>query len=426
MSRVLELFEELSKYRRGSGEAIEAYEFLLKFCAKAGAKTQTDKAGNILASIGTPKICLQSHYDMVELGDQPPKLLREGDWLRAKNGTLGADNGIGVALELALIEEGQEGDYLFTNDEEIGLIGANNLGVYPTAKQIINLDAEEEGVVTIGCAGGADYSLNALLAYEPIDDKAFKAYKIAAKDCAGGHSGVDIHRGIPSAIGEVCRYLFNHNARLVSLRGGERLNSIPKNAEAIAFLPIGAEPKNDDHIEIAPIDNPFKAISGSRKILSLLALVPSGVLGFDELYGIASRSCNFALVKTEGDRMELTLFARGASEADLDAIDLQIAALSEIGALALSPLGRYSSWKATKTPLADRLCSLMKEEGLSPKIGAIHAGLECGVLLSKIPHAQCASIGPTIEFPHSFSERVFLPSVDRLYQVVKRALRAGV
>ncbi|MDR0663974.1 MAG: hypothetical protein LBF86_00390 [Helicobacteraceae bacterium] len=424
MSRTLELFKELSKYRRGSGETKEGFEFLLGFCARTGAKTSSDAAGNILASIGAPKICFQSHYDMVVIGEHPPKILREGDWLRAANGTLGADNGIGAALMLALIEEGCEGDYLFTNDEEIGLIGANNLRVFPSATKIVNLDSEEEGAITIGCAGGADYLLSLPFSLEPIDEKAFRAYRVAAKGCVGGHSGVDIHRGIPNAIVEICRYLFNNGAKLASINGGERLNSIAKNAEAIAFFPIEVAPKNAEFIEIAPFNASFNAMINSRAILSALTLVPSGVLGYDARYNVTSRSNNLATIKTESDRLELTLFARGGSENDLDATDSQIAALAELGGFTLSRLGRYPSWSAVETPLSDLALTLMRAEGLSPKIGAIHAGLECGILIDKTPNAQCASIGPTIEFPHSDRERVFLPSVERLYRVAKRFVEA--
>ncbi|MDR2033398.1 MAG: hypothetical protein LBP89_02050 [Helicobacteraceae bacterium] len=422
MKRILELFEELNKRKRGSGDTIEAFNFLRDFCANAGAKVTTDKAGNILASIQTPKICLQSHYDLVALGDQPPSIVKDGEWLRAKNGTLGADNGIGVAIMLRLIEERVAGEYLFTNDEEIGLIGANNLSVIPTSKEIINLDSEDEGEIIIGCAGGADYLLTIPFSYEPIDAKRFCAYKIAAKNCDGGHSGVDIHRGIKSAIDEVCRYLFENEAKLVSFNGGERLNSIPKNAEAIAFLPIDFSPKDSESIRIFPIDAPPQAIKDNRKVLALLTLIPHGVYGFDSSYGVVSRSCNFAIINTLSDRLDLTLFARGNGEYDLKAIDAQITALSKLGDFNFTRLGYYPSWSAEKTPLADRILSLMSDQGLKPKIGAIHAGLECGILKSKSPNAECVSIGMTIRYPHSFQERVYLPSVERLYSLIKAVL----
>ncbi|MGE4295780.1 MAG: hypothetical protein AB7E49_08780 [Campylobacterales bacterium] len=423
MTRLLEIFETLTAIPRCSGNTTAALEYLIGFCRQSGATVKTDAAGNLLAAIGTPKICFQSHYDMVCIGDQPPVTLREGEWLRAKGGTLGADNGIGIAVMLWLIERGVSGEYLFTNDEEIGLIGANALETLPVAPLLINLDSEEEGVVTLGCAGGADFFLSRSLEFESIDTALFDAYEIRAKGCIGGHSGVDIHRGIAGALAEVCGWLFDHSARLVSLEGGERVNAIPREAKAIAWLPKKTVLKAAPHVEFKPCAASDRVIAGSNRLLAALAALPHGVLDWDNTHNVVCQSSNFALAKTADDRLEITLSVRGNTPKALEDAGRRVRAAAFLGGLEARSEGKYPPWPPEGGALADRMAELMRQAGLKPSMSVIHAGLECAVLKTKLPHTEMVSVGPTIRFPHSDRECVHLPSVERFLNLIQKAAR---
>ncbi|GHV04394.1 peptidase [Campylobacterota bacterium] len=423
MKRLLEIFEALNRTKRGSGDSAEAFRFLVDFCERSGAQTQSDRAHNILAIVGDGgRICLQAHYDMVALGDQPPTIKRDGDWLHAANGTLGADNGIGVALMLTLIAQGRAGEYLFTSDEEIGLNGARALEALPKAKMLLNLDSETEGEITIGCAGGADYTLTRSLKEIAIDHTRFRAVKITAKGCEGGHSGVDIDRGIASALVEICRTAKEHGGSLISLDGGERNNAIARNATAVALFAIDTVLRETKHTTIEPIQTPKTAYALDETLTAALAAVPHGVISRDPRYSVVERSCNFARAQTDYDRLTLTLFARGNSPDALEANDAVIALFAANNGFDLRCDGRYSSWQPKESLFAKEIEAVMRSERVAPKYGVIHAGLECGVLGEKLPSVQMVSIGPTIEAPHSYGERVFVPSIDRLLRVVQLLL----
>ncbi|MDR3163288.1 MAG: M20/M25/M40 family metallo-hydrolase [Helicobacteraceae bacterium] len=414
MNRFFEIFYELSSYPRSSGEAAAAREFICAFCERRGFPVASDSAGNLLVKVKTPKICLQAHYDMVVIGDHPPRVIRNGDYLRAQNGTLGADNGVGVALMLLLIERRIAGEYLFTNDEEIGLLGAKYLSVTPLSKTLINLDGEEEGAIIVGCAGGADYALSVPLEYSDAPS-GYQPYAASAKNCAGGHSGVDIDKNIRSALVEVSRFCFNHGALVASIDGGEKKNAISRRACAVAFFT--AAPQSGEFIDICPIEIERKVIKESPKLLKTLVSLPHGVLRRDE-NGVHA-SANFAMAETGADTLAISVSIRGHSFEALDEIDRQI---RQNRWSSIEKSAEYPPWQNGGGKTAKKTFDIMKSMGLPARFTVMHAGLECAFLKDKLPDTELFSIGPEIDFPHSDKERVRISSIKRFSETLERII----
>lgn len=233
LENVIHHFEMIAGTPHCSFETTGMKEKIIDFSKKNGFSVQEDKAGNLLCQKGNPSICLQSHYDMVCMGDAPTiELVSEAGWLKAKNSSLGADNGMGMAIMMTMMETHEHLECLFTNDEEVGLIGANNLELQLKATKLLNLDSEEENGVFIGCAGGVDIFGKTSLSWLPICDHCY-VYEVLVDDLPGGHSGVDIDKNIPSALKVLASALVDNDCALVEIEGGERNNSIPKRARAI-------------------------------------------------------------------------------------------------------------------------------------------------------------------------------------------------
>jgi len=230
MQEILDNFLTITKIARCSFHADKMELFLKEFAKEHGYGVKVDKAKNILVYAKEPKICLQAHYDMVCVGKAPDiEVVQEDNILRAKESSLGADNGIAIAMMMQLIKEGAQLEFLFSSDEEVGLIGAKNLELPIKSKYLLNLDSEDEAEVYIGCAGGVDLKLTKELT--PIEQKGY-CYEVSIKNLPGGHSGVDIDKGIPNAITNLAAFIKKHNAKIALFSGGERINSIPANASA--------------------------------------------------------------------------------------------------------------------------------------------------------------------------------------------------
>lgn len=418
MKRLLDIFYTFSGIEHGSGDTRMALEFLRTFCVSHGAKITVDRAGNLLATVGKPHLCLQAHYDMVAIGVHPPKPQLRSDYITARNGTLGADNGIAVALMLRLIEQEKYGEYLFTNDEEIGLKGANKLEVLPVSPFLINLDSEVEGAVVIGCAGGNDYTLTKQIKHTSVDAERFICHQVSAKNCEGGHSGVDIGKGIRSALAEVCDYTAAHQGQLLSLNGGERANSIAKNATAFAYFPKDIVFARSEYIDCVPSFTQEHIIKNGDRVLSSLVLLPHGVLNYDSQTNTVTQSANFATAKTADNILTVVLSVRGNSKEELEMLEHKAIAVAKLGGFSLQKTAKYPPWRTAKTGFVSFMISRMKEAGFTPEPYIMHAGLECAVLQEKLPNCKMVSIGPTIDFPHSFQERVYVPSVERLFNFI--------
>jgi len=234
MSKILQYFLELTQIPHCSHDTTQLREFLVGFASTRHYNVTIDAAKNILISKGHSKIALQGHYDMVCVGNAPDitTQIDEG-WLSAKDSSLGADNGIAIAMMMELMDRGVEAEFLLTNDEEVGLIGAKALDFELQSSCMLNLDSEDEAEVYIGCAGGED--IVATQTYTNPTRVKEHLYEVSISNLKGGHSGVDIDKGIPSAIKLLAQYIARIDAQIVTFEGGERRNSIPTHAKATIY-----------------------------------------------------------------------------------------------------------------------------------------------------------------------------------------------
>ena len=383
--KVIDIFKKITTIPHCSNNTEKLQAFIEDYAKERDFIVFKDKSGNILCYKNTPKLALQSHIDMVCVGDAPKiEIIEENGWLKAKNSTLGADNGIGIAIMLAFMDKYPDIEYLFTNDEEIGLIGAKNLEFSLKAPYLLNLDSENDNEIIIGCAGGVD----AKIKYPVKKEKVFGSLgDVSITNLPGGHSGVDIDKNIPNAIVELLFKVDN----IAYIKGGERRNSIPSNAYAKEVF------DGEKEIEIYKSD-----------YLEFLRKLPHGVLEYDFEFKIPSKSVNFALI----DGNEIVLSARANSNEKLNEIKEYI--LAKSFGCEVSFEDEYPAWAPEKNEL-----SLKLQEITNAKLSVIHAGLECAILKSKFPKVKMASYGPKIENPHSIRERVDLDSVKRVVQNVE-------
>ena len=235
-SEILTKFETLAAIPHCSYETDKMRDFLASYAKDKGCEVTVDKFGNIHAFKGKPKICLQSHYDMVCMGDAPKIEIVYGDdgYMRAKKSSLGADNGIGVAIMMQMISEFDDIECLFTNNEEVGMIGATGFSGELKADKLLNLDSEEDDRVTIGCAGGVNLFATISLNSKKIKESTL--YEVKVSGLPGGHSGNEIHKNIPNAIKVLAAFVTKNGCRLVKFEGGERSNSIPSGATALVLI----------------------------------------------------------------------------------------------------------------------------------------------------------------------------------------------
>ena len=257
MQEVISHFKEFSKIPHCSFETEKMKDFLVEYAKSCGCEVSVDSVGNIHAFKGDPKVCLQSHYDMVCMGVAPKvEIYEEEGYLKAKDSSLGADNGIGCAIMMEAMRKFEHIECLFTNDEEVGLVGANGLEHNFKSKKLLNLDHEHDTEVTIGCAGGVDVFVD--LDYEELI-KEGEVYEIEVHGFKGGHSGVDILSNPTSSIKTLASFIKRNNGELVSFSGGERINSIPKYAKARVIFP--QTPKEEKYIT-------FKSLGVSKERVS--------------------------------------------------------------------------------------------------------------------------------------------------------------
>ena len=389
MENILEIFKQITKIPHCSGNTEEMKEFIIDWIKECGYEYETDRAGNVLAYKNTPVLCLQSHYDMVCVGTAPDiEIIEENGWLKAKNSSLGADNGIGVAIMLYLMQKYDNLEFLFTNDEEIGLVGAFNLELNIKSEYLLNLDSEDENIY-IGCAGGADVKVKYPMEYEKFTG--FCA-DMKIENLPGGHSGVDIDKDIPNAIVEMIRRVKN----ICSLKGGERRNSIPANA----YAKVAIASKNGRDIKII-----------TKDYTEFLKKLPHGVLEYDFEFQVVSKSVNFALVDNEN----IVLSLRANSNEKLEELKKYIK--EKCSGAEIEFEGEYPAWKPEISDLAKILKEIMNTE-----YKVIHAGLECAVLKNRFPNVSMASIGPVIENPHSVNEKVNIKSVEKIFNTVLKLI----
>lgn len=462
-------FEEISKIPRGSGNEKRIGEFIYNLAKSKGYKVKKDKVGNILVEIQPSEgsknaniTVLQCHLDMVceknegvehNFKEDPIKLKVSGDYLMAEGTSLGADNGIGVAACLSLMDENnlKRGplELLFTVDEETGLNGA--FGLKPDflkGRQLINLDSEEEGVIYIGCAGGRD----TVIKLKPKRKKTSKfrdIYKISIKGLKGGHSGVDIHEGRACAnllISRLLNELLKEiDFELISINGGSKRNAIPREASILIgtnskklkniienqkeiFLLEYAKIDPDLDIKIEKTNSSLKPLEErfKEKLIYFLITIPHGVLKMSfDIKGLVETSTNFAIIETRRNEIEIGTSQRSSLSSQLKwASDILLSLGKNLNAKIKQSSG-YPGWKPNlSSPLLEKVSKTYERVfNSNPQLKAIHAGLECGIIGEHYKGMDMVSIGPQIENVHSPSERVYIPSVERFYNFLKEILK---
>ena len=416
MSKIIEHFIALSKIPHCSNNANNLKIFLADFAKQLGYEVSIDNVNNLLIKKGNPKLALQAHYDMVCVGDAPDiEVYEEHGYLKAKNSSLGADNGMAIAMMMVLMEDGYELEFLFTSDEEVGLIGANGVDFNLQSKYMLNLDSEEEGEICIGCAGGIDIKVNKSLTKITNNKNCFEASLL---NLPGGHSGVDIDKNIPNALFELASFLKDKNVKIVNFHGGERTNSIPANAKAVI-----TSDDNQLHSDIFSIKKVEKyAYCYDEDILSIISNFKHGVLEFDDSINIPNISQNLAIVDIKDDVLSIEVSIRAMSMNDLDRTAEETSKYFTKYSFDVQRKDKYPAWKPEINDFVKSIEKIMNEEIGRSEIKAIHAGLECGVLKQRYPNIQFASIGPTIYFPHSKQEMIEINSINSTFKVVKRII----
>ncbi|MEN8727727.1 MAG: M20/M25/M40 family metallo-hydrolase [Sulfurovum sp.] len=422
MSSIIEHFQTLTQIPHCSKEADKLLDFLVSFSKERDYEVKVDKVKNILISKGTPTLCLQAHYDMVCMGKAPVlETYVEDGWMKAKASSLGADNGMAIAMMMQLMDEGRELEFLLTSDEEVGLIGANEVAFALKSQYMLNLDSEDEAEVYIGCAGGVDITAKKQDTY--VDGKG-TCYEVAVKGLVGGHSGVDIDKGIPSAIKVLGEYLYGHGVtQLASMYAGERRNSIPANA--VAIVRSESKLENTDMVQVRELTERPKVLSEGKKTIEMIHTFKHGVQAQNKELGIPDISINLAIITAdEKGGLLIETSARAMDAEKLENLSTETLDFFNSYGFDVQLEDKYPAWKPDISDFTNLVSQEMKSVFGKTKMMAIHAGLECGVIAEKYPAMKFASIGPTIRYPHSTREMVHLESVERTFEVLKKIIQS--
>lgn len=468
---VFEIFDQITRIPRPSKKEEKIRAFILDFAKEHGISSKTDKIGNVVLSIPAtpgheqaPTVILQGHMDMVcesndksfDFNTQPIPAYVDGEWVKTRGTTLGADNGIGVAASLAIMtdksfEHGPV-EALFTMDEETGMTGAFNLGEdMITGSILLNLDSEDDAEVYVGCAGGVD--TQAFFSYKrSFAPKDFLYFKINVEGLNGGHSGGDIHLGRANANKLLCRFLFElsgkHEVVVSEIDGGNLRNAIPRAAHAVigihtshkeavrAALNVYTAELENEYAGLEPglkitmesVDTPDFAIDQTTSLALIRAIysAPHGVISMSrDLENLVETSTNLASVKmAEDNTIVVTTSQRSSVESRKWDIANQVEAHFLLAGAKVTHGEGYPGWQPNLNSPIMKISREAYEElyGITPAIKAIHAGLECGLFLTKYPHLDMVSFGPTLRDVHSPSERMNIPAVERFYGQLKRIL----
>ena len=423
MNNIIEIFKEITAIPRCSGTHKPFINHMQNLSKKLGYLCLVDETNNILCKKqdSKAKLAFQSHYDIVCLSDNcVPQIIQNGDILTALDSTLGSDNGIGCAYMIALMSEGYDGEFLFTSDEEIGLIGANNLVLPLNATYMLNLDSEEEGEICIGCAGGVDiFGTNFNKKIVPNIDN-LDLYEISISKLQGGHSGVDIDKNIPNGIKLLAKTIKECNGKLLDINGGERINSIPVNVKAIiasSTPPISSH----ENMIIEKINTKSEHLNiYDDKIIDFIYDFQNGVRAMNNELHVVQTSINLAIVKTQIDGIKIELSGRSMDNDDLKALKNETIEMLKNYNFEVTTNGKYPAWKPDINEFTSKVLEIYKEFTPTASLEAIHAGLECAIFKDKYPFIKVASIGPTINSPHSKKEQVSIKSVENVYKIIKK------
>lgn len=470
---VWKYFEEIAAIPRGSKNEAAIARYVMDTAKRLGLAARQDKAGSVLvkkpASRGyeqRPSVALQGHLDMVcekeptkqhDFLKDPIELQRKDRYITANGTTLGADNGIAVATCLAIMEDKTlvHGplEFVFTVDEETGLTGASNLEPgFVQSKTLLNLDSEEEGELYVGCAGGRDTKATWTVEWETAPQGTVPVL-IKVSGLRGGHSGLEIDKNRGNAVKILNRLLMaasESGARLSKISGGNKHNAIPRDAEAVAFVPknkmIAAKAAvqklaGDIKGEVATVEPNFtvevtemKGVRGGKvvkrglqkKIMLTIAALPHGVIKMSpDIPELVETSTNVAVIATDKKAISMVTSQRSSVASEIVEVAQMVRAVFELGGADVHTSDGYPGWKPN---LESRILKLARDTykslyGKDPAVKAVHAGLECGIIGEKYPGMDMVSFGPTMSGVHSPDEKLEIATVPKFYEFLMAILR---
>jgi len=469
---ILKWFEEVSKIPRCSKHEEKIVEWLKNWAKENGFESKTDKVGNIVIKVpgskgyeNAPIVVIQGHVDMVcektpdsdhDFTKDPIKFVFDGEWLTADKTSLGADNGIAIAmaLTLALDKEIKHPplELLFTVDEETGLTGATALEPgFIDGKILLNVDSEDEGYFTVGCAGGMNTYLSLPVSFENSNND-YEEFNLKAAGMKGGHSGIDIDKEKANAItilGRTLNFLKDLDIRISDIKGGTAHNAIPRDSHATIYInkndiekaekiikdaenTFKIEYKNTDPnitIELKKSDkkfNKFLTKSDTLKLIDFILAIPHGVAAMStDIKGLVETSNNFASIEIKDNEVKVLTSQRSSIVSRLNALTYKIEAIARIaGGNAHSGDG-YPPWQPNMDSALLKQCVNIYK-GLytkDPVVEVIHAGLECGIIGDKYPGMDMISFGPTILYPHSPDEKINVPTIGKVWDFMIELLK---
>lgn len=470
---VWKYFAEICQIPHGSKNETAIIQYMIQTANKLGLPVKKDSFGNVAVSKAAtsgkeklPTIILQGHLDMVceknkdkvhDFEKDPIELVLDGNILKANGTTLGADNGIGVAISLAIMEDKTlvHGplEFLFTVDEETGLTGAQNLkSDFITGKILMNLDSEEEGALYVGCSGGKD-TIGTLKVQLESAPPGYIPVQISISGLRGGHSGLDILTGRGNAIKMLNRVLLNlsksFDLKISKIEAGNKRNAIPREGDAFVYIP--KEKLSDARNIINNFDAVFKSeyavvdkgvivkiteTSGSGKVFSkavsenlmnLLYALPHGVIAMSQdIPNLVETSTNLAIINTSDTTITLSTSQRSSVETEKEDVVNQVRSTFLLAGFNVIHTDGYPGWKPN---MSSKILSISKNTykklfGKEPEIKAIHAGLECGIIGEKFPGMDMISMGPTLEAVHSPDEKIYIDTVERFWKYLVEVLKS--
>ncbi len=466
--KVFQYFERICAIPHGSRNTKAISDWCVAFARERGLEYHQDSANNvILIQEATPgyedaePVILQGHLDMVcekeagcpkDMEREGLDLAVEGDTVFARGTTLGGDDGIAAAMALAILDDASiphpRLEVVLTTEEEIGMLGAAVLDVSPLrGRQFINLDSEEEGVFTVGCAGGSLTRCTLPVERAPF---AGTALRLTVSGLTGGHSGAEIHNGRANAnmlLGRLLRAMAAvTELRLVSASGGAKDNAIPVAAEAVAvaadgeaaraaFMALAAQLKKEYRVtdpalaaSVSDTETSGLPMDGdsTRRALCFLACAPNGVQEMSrEIKGLVQTSLNLGILRTEEKEMSAAFCVRSSVASQKDMLHDRLRCLTEALGGTVDISGDYPAWEyRPDSALRERMTEVFREQyGHEPRIEAIHAGVECGLLCGKLPDLDCVSIGPDLKEIHTPREQMSISSVQRVWAFLLEVLK---
>jgi len=472
-NEILKWFGEISKIPRCSKNEEAICKWLVDWAKENNFGVKTDSVDNVLIKVpgspgfeNSPTVVFQGHVDMVcektpdsnhDFTKDPIKFVYDGDWLTADKTTLGSDNGIAIAMAITLALDKETPhpplELLFTVDEETGLTGASALAPgFLDGRILINVDSEDEGYFTVGCAGGINTNFSVPLEFTDLPDN-YKQLKMTAGGMKGGHSGIDIDKEKANAIKVIAQALHlvlkKVDIRLVEITGGTAHNAIPRDSEAYFIVPadkveevkaataeaeksLKIEFKNTDpELSIKVLDSP-KALTramtseSTHKVIDFITVIPHGISAMStDIEGLVETSNNLARVRIEDDQLKGLTSQRSSLVSRLNGLSNRIEAVARLAGGEANSGDGYPPWQPNMdSPLLAK--SLKIYENLfnkKPVVEVIHAGLECGIIGDKYPGMDMISIGPTLKFPHSPDEKINIPTIGMVWDFIAALLK---